>query len=142
MNAREFKIVALNLCVSGKCAADYRTSISRSYYAAFHVGLEIIKNIDKSLKKRNLSHDDVIESLSNCDDSRISAAAVQLQSLKSDRVQADYRLDNIDIEKKQKAEFVYRLADRIIQEIDSSYSNPSNRKIIESSILRYIRKFL
>lgn len=140
MNARDFKIIASSLVDAGKRPEDFRTSISRSYYAAFHVGSEVLRNMKIPLPNSSKAHDDLSNLLSNCNDMTLSKAGSQLDSLKSDRIKADYKLDNLDIETKNKAEIAYKQADRIIQILDGCNCDKERMNAVAKSIREYMKK--
>lgn len=89
MNPRDFLQVAVKLSKGGT-AAEYRTAISRAYYAAYHVGVEFLRGMDCHISEGPSGHGEVSRDFNNCGDSELSIAGSQLTVLHGKRIIADY----------------------------------------------------
>lgn len=92
MEPKEFVIFA-NELLKSKCGPpEVRTAISRSYYAAFHVSKNFLKEIGFEIKDGPSGHQEVNSHLNNSRMAEIISAASKLGDLRSRRIDADYRL--------------------------------------------------
>ena len=117
MDPREFHKLATEL-VAGTTPARIRTAISRAYYAAHNVGVEVLTGMGCRIERGPASHAGVWERLNNCGDKEVIKAGSQLGDLQSKRNKADYRLDNKDIEVQKTAQVLVEQSRRIIQILD------------------------
>jgi uncharacterized protein (UPF0332 family) len=117
MDPRDFHKLATEL-VAGVTPAKIRTAINRAYYAAHHVGAELLKGMGFKIEKGSQCHAGVYHRLNNCGDKEIIKAGSQLGDLQSERNKADYRLDNKDIEDQKTAQMAVEQSRRIIQTLD------------------------
>ncbi len=129
MNPSDFNIVAFKLA-HGKnsTAAEFRSSISRSYYAVFHVGAEILNDIGIKVDTGPKGHHDVIDKLNHTNDKELKFVGSQLNDLYSARLQADYHLNNADIENPDKAKAVVKQAANLIARVDGCKKGEPSRK--------------
>lgn len=102
MDPADFLSTARDLCLPiGKREADYRSAISRAYYAVFLTVRERLGNsISFELRMRaqlskQLTHDWTIRSLCNCGISEIEGYGIALKSLQSARHLADYDMKKV-----------------------------------------------
>lgn len=102
--AEDFLIAAEELLKNGSCEIDYRNSISRAYYAAFHL-LKTITDTSSNSSASNQgynSHNDTIDKLSDFPKSieqKVIVKAIRNNILKRKRMRkdADYELSlNLD----------------------------------------------
>ena len=117
MDPREFHKLATELVV-GTTPVKIRTAISRAYYAAHNVGVEVLTGMGFRIERGPGGHAGVWERLNNCGDGEVIKAGSQLGDLQSKRNKADYRLDNKDIEVQKTAQALVEQARRIIQTLD------------------------
>lgn len=139
MNPRDFNLVAFKLA-NGKIKAEFRSSISRAYYAAHNVGVEFIRHIGFELSTLHEAHQKVIDRLSNSKDIELQKVGSQLSSLRGDRIKADYRLDNTDIETQKKAKLAVSQASRLIDALDTCKVDHNRKKTVVESIQDYIER--
>ena len=92
MNPRDLLEVANDL-VSGTREADWRSAVSRGYYAAFHVTRQLLALCGFSVPRADQAHAYVWLRLSNAGHPDISQAGLDLADLRSKRNWADYDLD-------------------------------------------------
>ena len=129
MNPSDFNIVAYNLAHSKtSTAAEFRSSISRSYYAVFHVGVDILNDIGIKVDTGPASHGDVVQKLNHTNDRELKIVGSQLNDLRSARIQADYRLNDTNIENPDKAKAVVQQATNLIAKVDGCKKGEPSRK--------------
>jgi len=128
MNPREFLKLASELVVGGN-PARVRSAISRAYYAAHHVGFDMLTQMGFRIDKGPGRHQDVCMRLNNSNDTEVTKAGSQLVDLQSRRNQADYRLDNTDVEDQKTAQALVEQARRIIQILDGCCGGPKTAEI-------------
>jgi hypothetical protein len=95
MNPNEFLDLAVRLS-NGAGEAERRSAISRAYYGAFHAGRLLIEACDVVVPQSAEGHRVVIWCLQNSHDAELETAGRKLDSLRTIRNQADYRLDQRD----------------------------------------------
>nr|MBF0220792.1 hypothetical protein [Desulfobulbaceae bacterium] len=123
IEATDFLILSLDLIDSDSPnESKYRTAISRSYYAIYHMmareyavakGLEVEDSVISS-------HQRFIKELKDDSDAKIKTLGNQLFQLKQAREDADYKL-KLDINK-SKAKMNYTYAERMQKTINSVFS--------------------
>jgi uncharacterized protein (UPF0332 family) len=91
MTGRNFLVVATQLAAGGT-EAEWRSAISRAYYAAFHVGRELLENLGFTVPHADRAHIYVSRRLANCGHARIQHCGSSLNALRGVRNQADYDL--------------------------------------------------
>jgi hypothetical protein len=128
MNPREFHRLATELVVD-VTPAKIRTAISRAYYAAHNVGVEVLTEMGFRIERGPGGHAGVWERLNNCDDKEAIMAGSQLGDLQSKRNKADYRLDNKDIEVQKTAQALVEQSRRIIQTLDGCRAGSRSAQI-------------
>jgi uncharacterized protein (UPF0332 family) len=138
MDPRDFLEVAKKLSQGGT-AAEYRTAISRAYYATYHVGAEFLKGMGCAISDGPTGHGEVIRNLSHCDDLELAKVGSQLTDLRSQRNAADYYLDNKKYDNQRASQAVTVQAERMIQALDRCGSG-SRRDDIAQAVKAYIRK--
>src|SRR5436190_19982336 len=107
MDPRRFLELALILKGGPKTPQNYRTAINRAYYAAFHVGLETLKAIGIRLHENSNGHGELRNCLGGCSDPDFDKASSRLGRLHSRRVQADYAMNDAQVETRSEAEHAY-----------------------------------
>ena len=135
MDPRDFLDIAKKLS-GGSKAAEYRTAVSRAYYATFHVGADFLKALGCT---GPLGHGDVFKNLSNCCDAELAGVGSELQDLHGKRIIADYRLNNTKNDNSKTTQAVMMQAERMIQALDRCGSG-SRRDDIAQALKAYLRK--
>jgi uncharacterized protein (UPF0332 family) len=93
MQGSDFLSVAIRL--SGAATeADWRSSVSRAYYGAFHEAHALVKDCGVILPKTAEAHDKLQWCLQHAADDALTRAAEKLNSLRAERNAADYDLDS------------------------------------------------
>lgn len=93
MKADEFLGVARELR-KGMREAEWRSAVSRAYYAAFHSALEMSSACGIRFGKSSAAHEKLGNCLEHSGNAEVAAAGAQLGSLRTARNKADYDLQN------------------------------------------------
>jgi uncharacterized protein (UPF0332 family) len=133
MDAKQFQLLASRLIEQGAYPAEYRSAISRSYYAVYHVGLELLNSMGFGIESNSTAHEQVYRHLNNSGDKDLVGVAAKLGDLRTKRIHADYRLDRLDVESKENAKLLVQSAERIIKTL-KRYSQTKNRNLIIKNI--------
>jgi len=137
MDPREFHALASRLA-SGPGPAEFRSAISRSYYGAFNVGADTLRDLGFPVGKGAAAHGEVQKCLWNAGDTAVAAAASQLDDLHSRRNRADYRLDRADAESAINARAAVDIAGQTIETIDRRFSS-TQRAQLQATIQQWRR---
>ena len=117
MNPRDLLDVASDL-VTGPREADWRSGVSRAYYAAFHVARLLLRQCGFAVPRAEQAHAYLWLRLSNTGRADVDQVGSDLNDLRSKRNRADYDLDRPFPEGEavncvQDAEDIVRLLDQI-----------------------------
>ncbi|MBU0995366.1 MAG: hypothetical protein KJ737_22955 [Proteobacteria bacterium] len=136
MDPRDFYTLAEEL-VNKKplTQADLRSAVGRAYYAAFNVAAEHLRKMGFTPSKGPNGHGDVQRKFSNCGNDDVALAAKNLSDLHGQRINADYKLNYIDIEKEPKVRLLLYSAQKIIKALDDSCKKYQEE--IKDSIIGY-----
>jgi uncharacterized protein (UPF0332 family) len=91
MNGRDF-LASANRLLRSTEEADWRSAVSRAYYAAFHVARQLLTDLQFRVPWGERAHAYLWLRLSNCGDPQVESAGRSLQRLRGDRNRADYDL--------------------------------------------------
>ena len=91
MNPRDFLLVADDL-LEGMREADWRTAVSRAYYAAFLVAVELFREAGFAVPQDQGGHKYVYRRLNNSGREEVVTAADHLRTLRTSRNLADYEV--------------------------------------------------
>lgn len=138
MEPRDFLEVAKKLSQGGT-AAEYRTAVSRAYYATFHVGAAFLKDIGCLISEGPQAHGEVRNDLSNCGDAELAGVGSQLADLHTKRIIADYRLSDVKYDNQKTSQAVTVQAERMIHALDRCGSG-ARRDDIAQALKAYLRK--
>jgi uncharacterized protein (UPF0332 family) len=92
MNPREFLDVADDL-IAGSREADWRSAVSRAYYAAFHVARDLLLQCGFDVPRGDQAHIYLSRRLANSGHPDVENAGNDLNFLRALRNRADYDLD-------------------------------------------------
>lgn len=138
MNFRAFLDVAEALA-SGASEAEWRSAVSRAYYAAFHVASDLVQSLGFSVPKADRAHGYLHLRLSNSGNDDVIDAGRVSAELRSRRNRADYdkrsRFGAAD------AQDALEMAHSIIEALDEALAEPL-RSEITSAIKAYERDVL
>lgn len=128
MRPREFYDYAARLAANGARPAEFRTAVSRSYYAAYHVARELLARLGGQLTERD-AHVDLRRHLEKSSDAVLVKAADDLRRLHADRKAADYNLSDVTFEKQKEALARVAKAQIIMEKIERQCAGPEKPKI-------------
>jgi hypothetical protein len=115
MTGHDFLSLA-NRLAAAATEADWRTAISRAYYAAFHVARQVVIDLGFTVPQADRAHAYLWMRLGNCGETLVQQAAADLHDLRRRRNQADYDLHRPHRQNMATPQVL--LARRIIQVLD------------------------
>jgi uncharacterized protein (UPF0332 family) len=116
---REFCTVAGVFAARGEAAAS-RSAISRAYYSLFHVVRDfLVAHQVKLPKNKPESHKLIFRLLFNCGNEDLKLVASALNDLRGQRNDADYEMNNRDVELPSTARAAVERAQREISRFDA-----------------------
>ena len=89
MNWRDFLLLATRLA-AGTTEADWRTAVSRAYYAAFHIARRSFADSEFTVHRADRAHQYLVFRLSNSGESIVEQTGRDLDTLRRLRNRADY----------------------------------------------------
>jgi uncharacterized protein (UPF0332 family) len=89
MDVRDFLEVAWSL-LEGNGEAEWRSAVSRAYYAAFHVARQLMIQCGFAVPRADQAHAYLWLRLSNAGHPDVQQAGAQLSFLRQERNRADY----------------------------------------------------
>jgi uncharacterized protein (UPF0332 family) len=135
MRAKEFAVVASRLSqIPAAGPADFRTSISRAYYAAFHVAVEALTQIGAVLHAGPGGHSEVANCLIASGDDAVRDAGRAMSDLHTRRIHADYRMARTDVETRTSAQSACEIAHDIIRELEAFCADQARCKAAKANI--------
>lgn len=132
MNPRDFLDLARLLATGTPKPANLRTATSRAYYAAHHVGADVLRGMGLKISTGGIGHQDVWRRLQNSGDDDLRIAGSQPADLHSSRVRADYRLTDGRAEKQENARGHIDQARKIVEAIERLCSSPKRQDIVKA----------
>ena len=93
IRGEEFLGLAENYA-TGPTEADWRSAVSRAYYAAFHVAREFMSNLGFATPRADQAHAFLWRRLGNCGCVPLALAGSRLNQLRGERNRADYDLNS------------------------------------------------
>jgi uncharacterized protein (UPF0332 family) len=139
MNARSFLVLALKLLQTEKSPEGYRTAVSRAYYAAYNVAVELLEGMGFPVGKGPQTHGKVQHYLSNSGDDELIQVGHDLRELQSQRIRADYRLDKRDVENEDVALNLVDQASSMIAVLDACRLSEPRRAQVAAAIEQWIK---
>jgi hypothetical protein len=91
MSGNDFLTLAVRLS-AGSTEAEWRTAVSRAYYAAFHVARDLFTGMGFAVPQTDQAHHYLYVRLNNCGHAQLQQAAADLHTLRTLRNRADYEL--------------------------------------------------
>lgn len=131
MNPRDYLQCAAELAKKGT-AADCRTSVSRAYYAVFHVARDYLLMGGLRIAKSDSAHVMVARLLSWSDDLTIGDVSTQIGDLRSARNEADYEMDRARLENVKNASMWLETARSCIDALDAAFTGSNRERIFQS----------
>jgi uncharacterized protein (UPF0332 family) len=131
MNWRDFVLLATRLA-AGATEAEWRTAVSRAYYAAFHIARRLFVDLGFVVPRADRAHQYLVYRLSNCGEAAIEQAGRDLDTLRRLRNRADY--DEVPVLKQPQATASVQLAGAIIQLLDAARQEPARTRMRDAMI--------
>jgi uncharacterized protein (UPF0332 family) len=139
MNPRQFLDLAEEWA-TGLTEGEWRSAVSRAYYAAFHVACILLRQCSFAVPQADRAHSYLWLRLANCGHPDLAQAGEDLNELRRNRNLADYEL-NRPMEQRQAMGQVL-VADTIIQQLDTAVSLPHVLTAITATMRTYERDVL
>jgi hypothetical protein len=137
MNPDEFLALAQTLC-RGTGQAEWRSSVSRAYYCAFHTACIFVESLQVTLPQGASAHQKVTYCLQQSKNRDLATAGSKLNAFREARNAADYQLDDKQFARKKCAETYLAIAQEIILAIKGAQADAE----IRQNIRRYARDTL
>jgi uncharacterized protein (UPF0332 family) len=129
MNGRDF-LAAANRFLHSSEEADWRSAVSRAYYAAFHVARRLLMDLGFRVPRGERAHAYLWLRLSNCGDPQVTSSGRSLQGLRRDRNMADY---DVELSLSQALAIpLVQLAHQIIAILDTATAEPTRTQITDA----------
>src|SRR5207247_11355215 len=125
------------LWVKGTSEAEWRSAISRAYYAAFHAARQFMEDLSFLVPRGEQAHAYLWLRLSNCGDHQLQIAGSRLNVLRSQRNRSDYEL-SINVHQASGLVQV-QVAAEIVQIIEGTNQAPTRAQVTDT-IKAYERK--
>jgi uncharacterized protein (UPF0332 family) len=132
MNWPDFLLLAARLA-TGTTEAEWRTAVSRAYYAAFHVARTLFADLNFSVPRADRAHQYLVFRLSNCGESVVEQSGRDLDTLRRLRNRADY--DDTPPLTQPQAGGAVQLAEGIIQVLDAANKDPARTRMRDAMIV-------
>jgi uncharacterized protein (UPF0332 family) len=129
MDFRDYLTVADDL-VNGGTEAEWRSAVSRAYYAAFHVGCQLLRALGFTVPHADRAHGYVWMRLSNSGHPDVLVAGQDLNYLRRERNRADY--DGRRALAHSTARDRVQLAHDIIRTLDAALVEPTRTRITDA----------
>jgi uncharacterized protein (UPF0332 family) len=126
MDARAFLTLADQLA-AGRTEAEWRSSLSRTYYATFHVARDLLSELGFFVPRADRAHSYVHLRLANCGHHQVQPAGAFLNNLRQMRNGADYDLFRQFAQSQALA--VLSPARQAIQALDAAKQEPTRTQI-------------
>jgi uncharacterized protein (UPF0332 family) len=135
MTGNDFLQFASNLAVNpglGSAAPRCRTAVSRAYYAAFHSAVEFLAEFGMHVPANHTGHQETSRQLHRTKQPEAQMAARLLEDLRTDRNEADYRLDRQRLETQKCAKDAVESASELHRFLDACRLEPARSEIAEA----------
>src|SRR5262249_48620093 len=121
MDFRDYLALATSLA-NGTTEADWRSAISRAYYAAFHVARQFLVSLGFRVPRADRAHPYLWLRLSNAGEATVVAAGRDLGQLRTHRNLADY--DERVLLSQARAQTDLAQAEQIINALEAAAVEP------------------
>lgn len=135
MTGSDFLQFAAHLTVNaalGNASSRYRTAVGRAYYAAFHLTVEFLSEFGVRILQNHTGHQEASRQLHRTRHASAQMAARLLEDLRSDRNEADYRLDRTRTEKEGIARAAVENASELVRFLVECRQEPARSEIEEA----------
>ncbi len=132
MNWRDFLPVATRLA-AGTTEADWRTAVSRAYYAAFHVARSLLADLGFAVPRADRAHQYLVFRLSNSGESAVEQAGRDVDTLRRLRNRADY--DEAPVLTQPQAAAAVQVAEGVLQVLDAARVQPTHARMRDAMVI-------
>ena len=129
MDFRDFLKLA-NTLVNGTTEGEWRTAVSRAYYAAFHVARELLIDLSFVVPRADRAHGYLWLRLANAGQVDVQDAGNRLNALRRERNRADYD-PHITVRQAMARTQIQR-SEEIIQALDAAAIEPLRTRITDA----------
>ena len=123
---------------AGSTEADWRSAVSRAYYAAFHETRDLLTALGFVAPRAEMAHAYLWRRLENCGNAIVAKAGSRLNQLRRERNRADYDV-KLNLAK-QDAEAAVKSAATIIETLQAL--KPEDRQAITDAMKTYEQNVL
>jgi uncharacterized protein (UPF0332 family) len=120
--------------------AAWRTAVSRTYYAAFHVARDFFVALRFVVSRSDKAHAYLWLRLQNCKDAPLVKAGSDLNNLRNLRNKADY--DFLYVVTQASAAQLLLTAEEIILALEAALADPVRLAAVQAEVIRYERDVL
>ena len=140
-NGKSFLTLAQRLATQSSDNAALRSAISRAYYGAYNYGRHLLRQTGFShIANKSRNHGEVWRYLQNCGEANVEKAGHKLADLESDRVKADYNMDERKFSNLKNIQFGLGIAQEIVSEFDHCITSSQKKEIVTQGMKQYERK--
>jgi uncharacterized protein (UPF0332 family) len=132
MNGRDFLPLAARLA-AGADEADWRTAVSRAYYAIFHVARRLLTDLNFTVPRADRAHQYLVFRLSNSGEAAVEHAGRDLETLRRLRNRADY--DELPALTQPQAAAAVQVAQGVVRALDAARQEPTRTRIRDGMIV-------
>ena len=129
MNFRDFLTLAATLA-AGATEAEWRSAVSRAYYAAFHLACDLLRDLGFTVPHSERAHAYLWLRLSNSGHPDGRNAGLNLRQLRQQRTRADY--DPLRTVSATTAANDLQTAEEIIRVLDAAAQDPPRTQIMDA----------
>jgi len=138
MNPDEFLKTASRLALSrASGAADFRSSISRAYYAVYHLARQVLNDqMQFYCRSGGNEHQWVHRHYANCTNADARDTGRVIQNMHDARKNADYDLSDADVETEAAARLALERAEEV-KHLLAACINDTNLAAVKAEMIRY-----
>ncbi len=129
IDGKDFLVVAEEL-VKGGTEAEWRSAVSRAYYAAFHEARQLMRDLRFQVPKAETAHPYLWHRLMNSADTQVVSAGSDLNALRTDRNRADY--ENGLTLTQLNCRLAVQTARKLIQILNNALTEPTRTQITDA----------
>ncbi|HJT76497.1 MAG TPA: HEPN domain-containing protein [Gemmataceae bacterium] len=112
--------------------ADWRSAVSRAYYAAFHVARRLFADLKFAVPRADRAHQYLVFRLSNSGEAAVEQVGRDLETLRRLRNRADY--DEAPALPQPQAAAAVQVAEGIIRALDAARQEPTRTRIRDEMV--------
>jgi uncharacterized protein (UPF0332 family) len=129
MDFRDFMALAITLA-AGSTEAEWRSAVSRAYYATFHVGCDLLSDLGFAVPRGEQAHAYLWLRLANSGHRDVRNAGLDTKQLRQERNRADY--DGHRRMGRATADKDVQTAKEILRVLDTAALEPARTQITDA----------